>query len=378
VIARSGHRRRKRRIRRSPHLVAYWQDGTLLACNYATATTVRITPFICGILDICTDWTPAGSIAPALGTSVSASLEVLINRLVALGLLEEAGQPADPRERAMATLASWNPEAGFFHAATRDVPFASARRVRQLRLRAAERPMPAVVKRYGGAERVWLPRPRSDGEFARVLRARRTWRRFSAERVTLHDLATLLAFTSGVQHWVAAGGRRLALKISPSGGARHAIECYVVARTIDGLGAGIYHYAADVHALERLRGPVPGERLRAYVPHSGYFANASAMVFFTAIFDRIIWRYPYSRAYRAALVEAGHVCQTFCLTATWLGLAPYCLLGLADSLIERDLGIDGIREAVLYAAGVGRQPPRSAWAPLPAGGKLPIRPNRRM
>src|SRR6266566_2232899 len=49
----------------------------------------------------------------------------------------------------------------------------------------------------------------------------------------------------------------------------------------------------------------------------------------------------------------GHLCQTFCLVATWLGLAPFCTAALKDTLIERDLGIDGIRESVLYVAGVG-------------------------
>ena len=73
-------------------------------------------------------------------------------------------------------------------------------------------------------------------------------------------------------------------------------------------------------------------------------------------------------AYRAALVEAGHLCQTFCLTATWLGPRPVLRDGLWPiRSIERDLGIDGIRESVLYAAGVGRPPAGSGWAPLPRG-----------
>jgi len=147
-----------------------------------------------------------------------------------------------------------------------------------------------------------------------------------------------------------------------------------VARAVTGLKPGIYHYAADRHLLERVRGAVSPARLRSYVPHSGYFANASAMVFFTAVFARQRWRYPYSRAYRAALIEAGHVCQTFLLTATSLGLAPYCLLGLADSLIENDLGIDGITESLLYCAGVGRLPKGAQWAPLTRG-ELRVRPN---
>jgi SagB-type dehydrogenase family enzyme len=209
-----------------------------------------------------------------------------------------------------------------------------------------------------------------------VLRARRTWRRYSVIGVRLDELSTLLAFTAGVQHWVHVGERRMPLKTSPSGGARHAIECYVVCRNVQGVSAGIYHYAGDRHALERLRGAVSLERMQAYVPSSSYFANASAMVFFAAVFERIIWRYAYSRAYRAALVEAGHVCQTFCLTATWLGLAPYCVMGLADTLVEADLGLDGITESVLYCAGVGRPPRGTKSAPLTRG-TLDVRPNPR-
>ena len=214
--------------------------------------------------------------------------------------------------------------------------------------------------------------------FRQVLKARRTWRRYSSTPVRLDELATVLGLTAGVQQWVQADGRLAPLKTSPSGGARHPIECYVVVRDVRGLKAGIYHYASDRHSLERLRGPVSIQRMRAYMPSSEYFANASAMVFFTAVYERILWRYPYARAYRAALIEAGHVCQTFCLTATWRGLAPYCIMGLADSVIERDLAIDGISESVLYAAGVGRPPRGSAWAPLPKGPNPKLRRNARL
>ena len=73
----------------------------------------------------------------------------------------------------------------------------------------------------------------------------------------------------------------------------------------------------------------------------------------TAVFPRTMWKYHHARAYRVVLLDAGHLCQTFCLVATWLGLAPFCTAALKDTLIEKDLGIDGIRESVLYVAGVG-------------------------
>ena len=53
------------------------------------------------------------------------------------------------------------------------------------------------------------------------------------------------------------------------------------------------------------------------------------------------------------LLEAGHFCQTFCLVATWLGLAPFCTAALVDEQVEKDLGLNGATETVLYAAGVG-------------------------
>jgi SagB-type dehydrogenase family enzyme len=367
------------RVRRSPHLIACWRRGALVATNYATRDTCPVTPFICELLDRCGSWITIGRIGRLLGVAVDASFDALIARLVAVNFLEQAGRPLDPRVRAMASLEVWNPEVGFFHTATRDVRFATTRQAaRQAKQQERQWPMPPVVKRYPRATpTVALPKPRLEGEFPRVLRARRTSRRFSSKPVSCEELATLLGLTSGVQQWVKSGSHELALKTSPSGGARHAVEAYVVVRDVAGLAPAVYHYAPDRHALERIRGPVSIERMRDYLPNSGYFAGASAMVFFTAMFERILWRYPYSRAYRAALVEAGHLCQTFCLTATWLGLAPYCVMGLADSLIEKDLGIDGIRESVLYCAGVGRPPGRLSHASLTRG-TLPARNNPKL
>jgi SagB-type dehydrogenase family enzyme len=84
----------------------------------------------------------------------------------------------------------------------------------------------------------------------------------------------------------------------------------------------------------------------------------------TGVFARTQWKYDYARAYRAVLMEAGHLCQTFCLTATWLGLAPFCTIAFADSKIEKLLQLDGISESVLYVAGAGARPERSRHANL--------------
>jgi len=369
-------RRTRIRFRRSPHLVAYWRAGSLVILNYATRTPATADPFVCSILDFCNEWRTHAQIASGLPAADPELLPVLLDKLVELSLLVRSDPSGDSRMTAMQTLDAWNPEAGFFHAATKDVRFLSRSRGRSFDWRNPKSsPMPAPIKRYRGAPHVALPAPAAQGPFTDVLLARRTSRRYSSLPVSLADLSSVLGFGAGVQQWASTPTGEVALKTSPSGGARHSIECYVVVRNIDGLRAGIYHYRPDRHFLERIGGAVPIERMRSYVPGSEYFASASAMVFFTAVFEREIWRYPYARAYRAIIAEAGHVCQTFLLTATSLGLASYCVMGIADSIIEADLGIDGITEPVLYCAGVARPPRGTAAATLPRG-SVKTRPNR--
>ena len=367
-------RARLLRVRRSPHLLIYWRDGQLIVRNYATGVATTANPLVCAVLDLCGDWQTPTTLSRAFPAEAAIRIPALIGRLVERSFLERSDQPRDPRVRAMTIFDSWNPEAGFFHTATKDVRYwphhTSGRRSRK------RGPKPDIHKRYRGVERIHLPKTHG-GEFARIAAARRTWRRFSKLPLTLEDLGTILGVSAGVQQWARIDGNDVPLKTSPSGGARHPIECYAVVRDVAGLKPGIYHYAADCHDLERIGGRVSVDRMRAYVPQSRYFANGSAMVFFTAVFERQLWRYSYARAYRAALIEAGHVCQTFLLTATSLGLARTCVMGLADTLIEGDLGIDGITESVLYCAGVGRPPHGATWAPLPRG-TLKTRPNKRL
>lgn len=346
--------RRPALFRRPPCLVSYWQDGTLVFENYATGVRITGDPTTSEILHFFDRWRSADAVIAQLSEYSAASLRAAVTALERHSFLVRSDRSADLRKAESWT--SWNPAAGFFHFSTKDVRFARAEVVdRFLRSKARQSPIPSAVKRYPRADSIPLPPVQTRGEFPQALLARRTWRDFSRRPVALADLSTLLGLTWGVQGWLdVPGQRRFPLKTSPSGGARHPLEVYVLARRIQGLARGIYHYSADRHRLERLSrdvGPVTG-----YLPTQWWFASASAVVFMTAVFPRVQWKYEFPRAYRVVLAEAGHFCQTFCLTATWLGLAPFCTMALADSRIEKDLKIDGITESVLYAAGVGTRP----------------------
>jgi SagB-type dehydrogenase family enzyme len=290
----------------------------------------------------------------------------VVRRLAESHILHRSDRTPLAKEQAMATFDSWNPAAGFFHDAAKDVHFRDPRLFGTPPPRAVRRPLP--VKRYPGAAAVVLPNPPVSGEFPRVLLSRRTWRRFGNEPVTLGHTATLLRLTAGMHQFVATRTEgRLALRTSPSAGARHPIEVYLLALRVKGLARGLYHYASDLHTLERLRRGVKQGGVRRYLPTQEAYEQAAAVVFFSARFTQVIGRYPYARAYRAAFVEAGHLCQTLCLTATWLGLAPFCSMALSDRHLEHDFGIDGVSESVLYAAGIGQRPSDPADAAAPPG-----------
>lgn len=336
----------------------HWRGEQLELHNYAVDRTIRAPLFLIEVLEYFRRWRRLQPYLASLAPDARTTARRLILELHRQRFLRRRDDRLSAREQQADDWNGWNPAAGFFHSKTRnnaivDVGTVIANVQRQARLRRA----PLPVKLYTGADRLALPAADARGPFPDVLRARRTWRRFSRAPVDLAALATLLHLSAGVQEWVVARGEgRVALKTSPSGGARHPIQVYVAARNVAGLPAGIYHYAAGEHALERL--PLTGRlpRFDTFLPTQWWYRNAAALVFFTAVFERTRWRYQGPRAYRAVLIEAGHVCQTMCLTATWLGLAPFCSMALADATIERVLGLDGISESVLYAAGVATRP----------------------
>lgn len=352
------------RYRRVPHLVAYWRGTDFIVCDYVTRTEVVTAPALVDLFHFLGEWRPFTALSQRFPQVSTEALRRALRLLVAAHHVERSDRRAAARPGVLAS-SVWTPEPAFFHFSTKDVQFVSIDGPRgDPGTAPPPARQPAPVKRYAQRPQIELPRASIDSELVRVLRARRTWRRFGDKPVTRSDLATLLELTWGIQHWVDVPGRpRMALKTSPSGGARHSIEAYVFALGIDGLDRGLYHYAPDRHALVLLKRGATRKRVAEYLPVQEGYPRASALIIMTSVFDRVVGRYPYPRAYRSVLTEAGHLCQTFCLLATSLNLAPFCSMAFADSKIERDLSIDGVSEAAIYVAGVGTRPPDTDWAP---------------
>ncbi len=337
----------------------YWQDGELVFENFALQTKISADPLVCFILDYCGQWRSFRELAAYLNHFDESSVRKTLEQLCSSGVLENSGQKRDPRLAAMEGWKSWNPAAGFFHFSTKDTEFSrdQAGLLEELKRQSVDDPMPLPVKSYAEARKTRLPRVTSQGEFPSVLKSRRTWRKYGRGNVTLEALAQTLQLTFGIQGWVDVPGLgRAALKTSPSGGDLHPIEAYVLVQRVAGLARGIYHYNAARHELEWLRKGLARPTLERNLGSQWWFARGAFLVLMTAVFGRTRWKYDFPRVYRAILLEAGHLCQTFCLTATWLGLAPYSTIAQTDTKWEEWLGIDGISESILYVAGAGTRP----------------------
>jgi SagB-type dehydrogenase family enzyme len=282
--------------------------------------------------------------------------------------------PAADSRRTVRTAAeawgTWHPVASTFHFGTKDIPWAQGESADAIALAQAEKaatspPPPPAKTTRGRGIRMPAGVPRRD--FTEVLLDRRTWRGFGRRPLPVTKLGTVLDLTFGVQmEGRSASGAHVFFKTSPSGGARHPIEAYVLAVDVQGLSKGLYHYAPQTRRLHLVRRGASRKQLVGYLAGQWWFGEASALVLMTAVLPRVWWRYPHPRAYRSVLLGAGHLCQTFCLVATALKLAPFCTQALADSEIERDLGIDGIDEVLVYAAGVGTRPRDGKWVQWPA------------
>lgn len=351
-------------IKRSECLVFFFRDGKLHCKNYLTGIEVAAAPIIVSVLHVLGHWCEPDKVERLLAAYSPESVRRTLVKLNRHTLVLFKGSALAKREALLGVWKVWGVEARFFHFATKHA-FRRGEVVNEQKYTQAllkKYPQPAQLKRYPRAIQIPLPDPAVGihSEFKRVLLARRTHRRFAPGGISFEQVSAMLNLTWGIKgrlRWPGLG--RLLLKTSPSGGARHPLEVYLFGLRVAGLPRGIYHYRAEQNSLELLHRGASEVRLVMQCAGQDWIRHCSALFVMTAVVPRVMWRYHFSRAYRVVLLEAGHFCQTFCLVATWLGLAPFCTAALVDTELEKELGLDGSTETVLYAAGVGRKMPKN-------------------
>lgn len=184
-----------------------------------------------------------------------------------------------------------------------------------------------------------------------LIRDRHSARVYTQESMTLGQLSFLLWATQGVKKL--RGKSYATLRTVPSGGARHEFETYLLARKVEGLAPGAYHYLPMEHALEFLH-PVENleETITDTLCEQSWAAKANVVFYWSMVAYRAEWRYGLY-AHRTALIDAGHVGQNLYLACTGLGLGTCAIAAFSHELCNQAFDLDGTEEYMVYTMPVG-------------------------
>lgn len=309
-----------------------------------------------------------------------------VDGLLAAGLLlarADDTPPADAEFRAQ----GWHAPAAVAHMASRwdgiDGPKGMAEAdvdSNEGLLRQHGAPPPHMRPAISGTADIALPRIDRD-DFDALLDTRATCRNYDiAAGVSLATFSHLMARVFGARgSGHPAPGFDVFKRTSPSGGALHPTECWLVVQRVEGIAPGLYRYRIDTHALEpvtpAIAPPQPGDsgtralggdfsrawsagELRAFarimVAGQDWFADAPVLCALAPRFHRNFWKYRnHAKAYRVAILDVGHLSQTLQLCATQAGLGPFITSAINEADIERAFGLTGYVESPLAVCGFG-------------------------
>ncbi|OLF55522.1 DUF692 family multinuclear iron-containing protein [Pseudomonas chlororaphis] len=183
---------------------------------------------------------------------------------------------------------------------------------------------------------------------------RSTSRAFEARPLSAQQLSVLLYYTWGatVMEQNRMGDFFLH-KTSPAGGSLHVTEVYPLLMNVQGLDNGLYHYSVRRHGLELLSREDPRQWINEACGGQPWIDQAAVVFLSTARLERMAWKYEFSRALRVALMDSGHLSQSFSLVATALGLKCCTTAALRDETFETRLGLDYLQEPVFLLNGAG-------------------------
>jgi len=172
-----------------------------------------------------------------------------------------------------------------------------------------------------------LPKPNLDGSMSleQTITARRSWRDFSRQSLTLEQIGQLA--------WAAQGqDTKSKYRTVPSAGATYPLELFVVNEQ------GLFHYLHAKDALEKLTDQDLRSALALAAWGQEFIEAAPMTLVFAAEFARTTGRYG-QRGIRYVFMEAGHAAQNVHLQAEALGLGSVAVGAFDDASVSRVLSL---------------------------------------
>jgi SagB-type dehydrogenase family enzyme len=343
------------RVKRSSTVVLVLENDQVIFHNFLSQTTFAANAAALELASRVYRWTEPDEIKKSMLSYTAKSVDSAIQQLIELDILIVEGSAAALRDARYEQAWLWGSMAGAYHFGSQGGVFVSDEDT-QAMLRQVAMVSPSPILHQPNPEgplKIFAPQRRAYDEPFLTMARRRTNRIMLDESIGLDAVADCLLVSMAITAMLDIPGvGDLPLKMTPSGGARNPYEAYVLARKVDGLPRGVYHYAAIDQSFAPLgdAGPPPFPGL---LGQQAWTANAAAVILLVANFDRPMWKYHDPAAYRVTAIEAGHIAQNILLAATRLGLAgnPTALLSVAD--LEAMLGLDAITQSATYAVALG-------------------------
>jgi SagB-type dehydrogenase family enzyme len=295
--------------RTSSALVFARSEGQLLGYNFLQKQAFECGAALLEALDAFESWSEADRNDP----DVSALMEVG-------ALVEDAGKAAALEQEFLNTW-NWGIPAAMMHFSVQENEFLSSSQIEEKQIETASHtPSPPLYLGNEGLETHTFENPlRGDRALLDLMSRRRSNRDVGNRPVSIRDLSEILFSGMGITGFTQNCVGTLPLKMTPSGGARNPYEAYVVARNVEGLAPGIYHYSALEHSLGKLKA-APLNALGSLVGGQEWADQMACVIFLSAFMDRTMWKYDDPNAYRVVLIEAGHIGQNMMLVGTEKGI----------------------------------------------------------
>jgi SagB-type dehydrogenase family enzyme len=217
---------------------------------------------------------------------------------------------------------------------------------------------PDPFRRYRGAPEVRLPPPERPppAEYFELADAT------GGPTVGLATVSQLLYYSMAIATWKELPGQdvRWALRVNPSAGNLHPVETHLVARGVDGLDDGCYHFNVERLALAaRCTGPTD-DLAAAFASHCS-LPPTPLTVCLTSIVWRQAWKYR-DRGFRYCYHDLGHALAAVVEAARGLGVPATYRHQFDDSVVADALGLgetDEVPGLLIAIGSPGDLPPET-------------------
>ena len=217
----------------------------------------------------------------------------------------------------------------------------------------ASRPTP--YKRYKGAPQIKLAPGKQPGRVSALDAISTNVLHDDAQFIPDIDLLSKILFFSGgitkTLKFVPPLGE-VEFRAASCTGALYHIEMYVVCSDIPGLPAGVYHFNPKNNSLTVLRNGDYRQVLSDATANEPFVTHSPITLVFTDIFSRNSIKYQ-AREYRHAFWDCGTILANSLAVSNAYQMQYKLILGFVDSMINKLLGLDEKKEAVLAMLSLG-------------------------